>query len=133
MTLTDNLPSCYEFDNTSYPTKCFVVPLKADGSFAVDEYGMVTGTGATIKTTANGDSVSWDVSSVTGTGVTEGKLEPNYAIVVQFATTVKDGQEKEGVITNTGYATIDQPQKIRLPAKSRTTRSGAMQTTISLA
>ena len=109
VTLTDNLPSCYEFDNTSYPTKCFVVPLKADGSFAVDEYGMVTGTGATIKTTANGDSVSWDVSSVTGTGVTEGKLEPNYAIVVQFATTVKDGQEKEGVITNTGYATIDQP------------------------
>ena len=109
VTLTDNLPSCYEFDNTSYPTKYFVVPLKADGSFAVDEYGMVTGTGATIKTTANGDSVSWDVSSVTGTGVTEGKLEPNYAIVVQFATTVKDGQEKEGVITNTGYATIDQP------------------------
>ena len=109
VTLTDNLPSCYEFDNTSYPTKCFVVPLKADGSFAVDKYGMVTGTGAAIKTTANGDSVSWDVSSVTGTGVTEGKLEPNYAIVVQFATTVKDGQEKEGVITNTGYATIDQP------------------------
>ena len=109
VTLTDNLPSCYEFDNTSYPTKCFVVPLKADGSFAVDKYGMVSGTGATIKTTANGDSVSWDVSSVTGTGVTEGKLEPNYAIVVQFATTVKDGQEKEGVITNTGYATIDQP------------------------
>ena len=110
VTLTDNLPSCYEFDNTSYPTKCFVVPLKADGSFAVDKYGMVTGNdGATIKTTANGDSVSWDVSSVTGTGVTEGKLEPNYAIVVQFATTVKDGQEKEGVITNTGYATIDQP------------------------
>ena len=109
VTLTDNLPSCYEFDNASYPTKCFVVPLKADGSFAVDKYGMVTGTGAAIKTTANGDSVSWDVSSVTGTGVTEGKLEPNYAIVVQFATTVKDGQEKEGVITNTGYATIDQP------------------------
>ena len=109
VTLTDNLPNCYEFDNTSYPTKCFVVPLKADGSFAVDKDGMVTGTGATIKTTANGDSVSWDVSSVTGTGVTEGKLEPNYAIVVQFATTVKDGQEKEGVITNTGYATIDQP------------------------
>ena len=109
VTLTDNLPSCYEFDNTSYPTKCFVVPLKADGSFAVDKYGMVTGTGAAIKTTANGDSVSWDVSGVTGTGVTEGKLEPNYAIVVQFATTVKDGQEKEGVITNTGYATIDQP------------------------
>ena len=109
VTLTDNLPSCYEFDNTSYPTKCFVVPLKADGSFAVDKDGMVTGTGAAIKTTANGDSVSWDVSSVTGTGVTEGKLEPNYAIVVQFATTVKDGQEKEGVITNTGYATIDQP------------------------
>ena len=109
VTLTDNLPSCYEFDNTSYPTKCFVVPLKADGSFAVDKYGMVSGNGATIKTTANGDSVSWDVSSVTGTGVTEGKLEPNYAIVVQFATTVKDGQEKEGVITNTGYATIDQP------------------------
>ena len=109
VTLTDNLPSCYEFDSTSYPTKYFVVPLKADGSFAVDKYGMVTGTGATIKTTANGDSVSWDVSSVTGTGVTEGKLEPNYAIVVQFATTVKDGQEKEGVITNTGYATIDQP------------------------
>ena len=76
VTLTDNLPSCYEFDNTSYPTKCFVVPLKADGSFAVDKYGMVTGNdGATIKTTANGDSVSWDVSSVTGTGVTEGKLE----------------------------------------------------------
>ena len=109
VTLTDNLPSCYEFDNTSYPTKCFVVPLKADGSFAVDKYGMVSGNGATIKTTANGDSVSWDVSSVTGTGVTEGKLEPNYAIVIQFATTVKDGQEKEGVITNTGYATIDQP------------------------
>ena len=109
VTLTDNLPNCYEFDNTSYPTKCFVVPLKADGSFAVDKDGMVTGTGAAIKTTANGDSVSWDVSSVTGTGVTEGKLEPNYAIVVQFATTVKDGQEKEGVITNTGYATIDQP------------------------
>ena len=109
VTLTDNLSSCYEFDNTSYPTKCFVVPLKADGSFAVDKYGMVSGNGATIKTTANGDSVSWDVSSVTGTGVTEGKLEPNYAIVVQFATTVKDGQEKEGVITNTGYATIDQP------------------------
>ena len=109
VTLTDNLPSCYEFDNTSYPTKCFVVPLKADGSFAVDKYGMVSGNGAAIKTTANGDSVSWDVSGVTGTGVTEGKLEPNYAIVVQFATTVKDGQEKEGVITNTGYATIDQP------------------------
>ena len=109
VTLTDNLPSCYEFDNTSYPTKYFVVPLNADGSFAVDKYGMVTGTGATIKTTANGDSVSWDVSSVTGTGVTEGKLEPNYAIVVQFATTVKDGQEKEGVITNTGYAEVTQP------------------------
>ncbi|WP_294582417.1 SpaA isopeptide-forming pilin-related protein [uncultured Ruminococcus sp.] len=110
VTLTDNLPSCYEFDNTSYPTKYFVVPLKADGSFAVDKYGMVTGNdGAAIKTTANGDSVSWDVSSVTGTGVTEGKLEPNYAIVVQFATTVKDGQEKEGVITNTGYAEVKQP------------------------
>jgi len=109
VTLTDNLPSCYEFDNTSYPTKYFVVPLKADGSFAVDKYGMVTGTGKAINTTANGDSVSWDVSSVTGTGVTEGKLEPNYAIVVQFATTVKDGQEKEGVITNTGYAEVTQP------------------------
>ncbi|WP_298701921.1 SpaA isopeptide-forming pilin-related protein, partial [uncultured Ruminococcus sp.] len=109
VTLTDNLPGCYEFDNTSYPTKYFVVPLKADGSFDVDQYGMVTGTGHAIQTAVNGDSVSWDVSGVTGTGVTEGKLEPNYAIVVQFATTVKDGQEKEGVITNTGYATIDQP------------------------
>ena len=109
VTLTDNLPSCYEFDNTSYTAKYFVVPLKADGSFDVDKYGMVTGTGKAINTTANGDSVSWDVSSVTGTGVTEGKLEPNYAIVVQFATTVKDGQEKEGVITNTGYAEVTQP------------------------
>ena len=109
VTLTDNLPSCYEFDNTSYTAKYFVVPLKADGSFDVDKFGMVTGTGAAINTTANGDSVSWDVSSVTGTGVTEGKLEPNYAIVVQFATTVKDGQEKEGVITNTGYAEVTQP------------------------
>ena len=109
VTLTDNLPGCYEFDNTSYPTKYFVVPLKADGSFAVDKYGMVTGNGHAIQTTVNGDSVSWDVSSVTGTGVTEGKLEPNYAIVVQFATTVKDGQEKEGVITNTGYAEVTQP------------------------
>ena len=109
VTLTDNLPGCYEFDNTSYPTKYFVVPLKADGSFAVNEYGMVTVTGHAIQTAVNGDSVSWDVSSVTGTGVTEGKLEPNYAIVVQFATTVKDGQEKEGVITNTGYAEVTQP------------------------
>ena len=36
-------------------------------------------------------------------------LAPNKCIVFQFTTTVKDGQEKEGVITNTGYASVTQP------------------------
>ena len=108
VTLTDNLPGSYQYDSSSFPAKYFVVKLDADGKFATDaSTGLVTGSGTAINPAASGSSVVWDLSGATGTGISGGKLEPNYAIVVQFATVVKAGQEKEGVITNTGYASTN--------------------------
>ena len=115
VTLTDNLPGSYQYDSSSFPAKYFVVKLDADGKFATDaSTGLVTGSGTAINPAASGSSVVWDLSGATGTGISGGKLEPNYAIVVQFATVVKAGQEKEGVITNTAT-----PPQTRLSRRQR--------------
>lgn len=135
VTLTDNLPGSYQYDSSSFPAKYFVVKLDADGKFATDaSTGLVTGSGTAINPAASGSSVVWDLSGATGTGISGGKLEPNYAIVVQFATVVKAGQEKEGVITNTATPpqTRPIPQTAWLPVRKRAPRSGTMPTITSL-
>ena len=137
VTLTDNLPATYQFSNETGLQMTYQVldlTYNSDGSstFQVnDKTGLLEG-GTKVPDTAYKIDGSILIISVDKLAA---KLEKNKCIVFQFTTTVKDGQESEGVITNTGYATLTSrsPQKIRLPAKSRTTRSGAMQTTISLA
>ena len=114
VTLTDNLPATYQFNNgTGLKMTYQVLNLthNGDGSstFETDTNGLLK----------NGTPVSENdgVYEIKDNGTKlvihadklATKLEKNKCIVFQFATTVKDGQESEGVITNTGYATIDQP------------------------
>ena len=115
VTLTDNLPATYQFNNgTGLKMTYQVLDLNYDdtekaSTFETDANGLLK----------NGTPVSENdgVYEIKDNGTKlvihadklATKLEKNKCIVFQFATTVKDGQESEGVITNTGYATIDQP------------------------
>ena len=111
VTLTDNLPATYQFNNgTGLQMTYQVLNLthNGDGSstFQVnDKTGLLEG-GTKVPDTAYKIDGSKLIISVDKLAA---KLEKNKCIVFQFTTTVKDGQESEGVITNTGYATIDQP------------------------
>ena len=111
VTLTDNLPATYQFSNeTGLQMTYQVLDLthNGDGSstFQVnDKTGLLEG-GTKVPDTAYKIDGSKLIISVDKLAA---KLAKNKCIVFQFATTVKDGQESEGVITNTGYATIDQP------------------------
>ena len=110
VTLTDNLPATYQFNNgTGLKMTYQVLDLthNGDGSstFATDTNGLLKN-GTPVPDGAckfDGSKLIISVDKLAA------KLEKNKCIVFQFATTVKDGQESEGVITNTGYATIDQP------------------------
>ena len=110
VTLTDNLPATYQFSNeTGLQMTYQVLDLthNGDGSstFTTDTNGLLKN-GTPVPDGAckfDGSKLIISVDKLAA------KLEKNKCIVFQFATTVKDGQEKEGVITNTGYATIDQP------------------------
>ncbi|WP_455254240.1 SpaA isopeptide-forming pilin-related protein [Ruminococcus sp.] len=115
VTLTDNLPATYQFNNgTGLKMTYQVLDLNYDdtekaSTFETDANGLLK----------NGTPISENdgVYEIKDNGTKlvihadklAAKLEKNKCIVFQFATTVKDGQESEGVITNTGYATIDQP------------------------
>ncbi|WP_302339999.1 collagen binding domain-containing protein, partial [uncultured Ruminococcus sp.] len=110
VTLTDNLPATYQFSNETGLQMTYQVldlTYNSDGSstFETDANGLLK----------NGTPVPSDAYKPDGSKLIisvdklADKLEKNKCIVFQFATTVKDGQESEGVITNTGYATIDQP------------------------
>ena len=110
VTLTDNLPATYQFSNeTGLQMTYQVLDLthNGDGSstFTTDTNGLLKN-GTPVPDGAckfDGSKLIISVDKLAA------KLEKNKCIVFQFATTVKDGQESEGVITNTGYATIDQP------------------------
>ena len=115
VTLTDNLPATYQFSNkTGLKMTYQVLDLNYDdtekaSTFETDANGLLK----------NGTPISENdgVYEIKDNGTKlvihadklAAKLEKNKCIVFQFTTTVKDGQESEGVITNTGYATIDQP------------------------
>ena len=111
VTLTDNLPATYQFSNETGLQMTYQVldlTYNRDGSstFETDTNGLLK----------NGTPVPSDAYKIDGTKLIisvdklgKTTLAKNKCIVFQFATTVKDGQESEGVITNTGYATIDQP------------------------
>ena len=114
VTLTDNLPATYQFSNeTGLKMTYQVLNLthNGDGSstFTTNANGLLeNGTPVpedkgVYEIKDNGTKLVIHVDKLAD------KLEKNKCIVFQFATTVKDGQESEGVITNTGYATIDQP------------------------
>ena len=111
VTLTDNLPATYQFSNETGLQMTYQVldlTYNSDGSstFQVnDKTGLLEG-GTKVPDTAYKIDGSKLIISVDKLAA---KLEKNKCIVFQFTTTVKDGQESEGVITNTGYATIDQP------------------------
>ena len=115
VTLTDNLPATYQFSNeTGLQMTYQVLDLthNGDGSstFETDTNGLLkNGTpvfenDGVYEIKDNGTKLVIHADKLGKT-----TLEKNKCIVFQFATTVKDGQESEGVITNTGYATIDQP------------------------
>ena len=115
VTLTDNLPATYQFRNeTGLKMTYQVLDLNYDdtekaSTFETDANGLLK----------NGTPISENdgVYEIKDNGTKlvihadklAAKLAKNKCFVFQFATTVKDGQESEGVITNTGYATIDQP------------------------
>ena len=114
VTLTDNLPATYQFNNeTGLKMTYQVLNLthNGDGSstFTTNANGLLeNGTPVpedkgVYEIKDNGTKLVIHVDKLAT------KLEKNKCIVFQFTTTVKDGQESEGVITNTGYATIDQP------------------------
>ena len=111
VTLTDNLPATYQFSNkTGLQMTYQVLDLtynSDDGSstFETDANGLLKN-GTPVPSDAYKPDGSKLIISVDKLAT---KLEKNKCIVFQFATTVKDGQESEGVITNTGYATVDQP------------------------
>ena len=115
VTLTDNLPATYQFNNgTGLQMTYQVLDLthNGDGSstFETDTNGLlkngtpVSENDGVYEIKDNGTKLVIHADKLGKT-----TLAPNKCIVFQFATTVKDGQESEGVITNTGYATIDQP------------------------
>ena len=111
VTLTDNLPATYQFNNeTGLQMTYQVLDLthNGDGSstFETDTNGLLKN-GTPVPDGACKFDGSKLIISVDKLGKTT--LAPNKCIVFQFTTTVKDGQESEGVITNTGYATINQP------------------------
>ena len=112
VTLTDNLPATYQFSNETGLQMTYQVldlTYNSDGSstFQVNDKTGLLESGTPVPR----DAYKIDGSKLIIYADKLGKatLAPNKCIVFQFTTTVKDGQEKEGVITNTGYATIDQP------------------------
>ena len=111
VTLTDNLPATYQFSNETGLKMTYQV---LDLTYNSDD-GSSTFTTNAKGLLKNGTPVPSDAYKIDGSKLIisvdklEAKLAKNKCIVFQFATTVKDGQESEGVITNTGYATIDQP------------------------
>lgn len=112
VTLTDNLPPTYQFSNETGLQMTYqelTLTHNSDGSStfkANDKTGLLE----------SGTPVPRDAYKIDGSKLIiyadklgKATLAPNKCIVFQFTTTVKDGQEKEGVITNTGYASVTQP------------------------
>ena len=112
VTLTDNLPPTYQFSNETGLQMTYqelTLTHNSDGSStfkANDKTGLLE----------SGTPVPRDAYKIDGSKLIiyadklgKATLAPNKCLVFQFTTTVKDGQEKEGVITNTGYASVTQP------------------------
>lgn len=112
VTLTDNLPPTYQFSNETGLQMTYqelTLTHNSDGSStfkANDKTGLLE----------SGTPVPRDAYKIDGSKLIiyadklgKATLAPNKCIVFQFTTTVKDGQEKEGVITNIGYASVTQP------------------------
>ena len=95
--VTDTLPSSYSYDagTTGYNPSINIYTIGEDGL-----PGTVKRSVGWVSPTSEGKNYTWDFTGDTY------KLAPNECLVIEFAT-VAD-VEKEGVITNTGYATIQQ-------------------------
>lgn len=100
-TVTDTLPDLYSYDAehiTGYLCKIMICNIGADGK--PDDTKIIK-TLDYVEPTANGKNYTWDFSDE------KYALAPNQCIVIEFDT-IAD-VDVEGVITNTGYAKIDQP------------------------
>ena len=99
--VTDTLPDSYSYDAdkiTNYPCSIKICGIGADGK--PDDKNVIK-TLDYIEPTANGKNYTWNFSDEKYT------LEPNQCLVIEFATIADVAVE--GVVTNTGYAKIDQP------------------------
>ncbi|MDD6085271.1 MAG: hypothetical protein PUB76_04770 [Oscillospiraceae bacterium] len=98
VTITDNFPSTYEFDNvTGFEWNAYYVSLNADGTYDTESTGLVK----------NGTSIKSDVSTSDGkTFLINKDIEENHAVVIQFSTVATE--ETSGVITNTGTARFNE-------------------------
>ena len=101
VTITDNFPSTYEFDNvTGFEWNAYYVSLNADGTYDTDATGLVK----------NGTSIKSYVSTSDGkTFLINKDIEENHAVVIQFSTVATE--ETSGVITNTGTAKFNEEVK----------------------
>jgi len=117
-TITDTLPNNYQYDRTTGFTARAVKYTYTQTGYSVDPTtglptdvvdsttGLLTG-GAevalpkgTYDPTTN--TITWELNG------DDFALGTNDLLVIEFSTVVKEGMEKDGTITNTGYATFDQ-------------------------
>ena len=113
VTLTDNLPATYQFNNgtglkMTYQVLDLTYNSEGGSTFETDANGLLLKSSLVHEVPDTAYKIDGSKLIIYADKLAT-KLEKNKCIVVQFATTVKDGQEKEGVITNTGYAEVTQP------------------------
>ncbi|HBN10837.1 MAG TPA: hypothetical protein DD392_02520, partial [Ruminococcus sp.] len=95
--ITDTLPSNYSYDDvTGYPVNAWICDFNENGG-----YNTQSGTKVDVPNPVkSGNTVTW---SFTGDNY---KLAPGKCLVLEFSTVSKT--DLEGVITNSGYAEINQ-------------------------
>ncbi|HCR73817.1 MAG TPA: hypothetical protein DIW26_05365, partial [Ruminococcus sp.] len=95
--MTDTLPSNYSYDDvTGYPVNAWICDFNENGG-----YNTQSGTKVDVPNPVkSGNTVTW---SFTGDNY---KLAPGKCLVLEFSTVSKT--DLEGVITNSGYAEINQ-------------------------
>ncbi|MGN1223472.1 MAG: prealbumin-like fold domain-containing protein, partial [Ruminococcus sp.] len=112
-TITDTLPNNYQYDRstTGFTVKAFkyTYDTNTQTGYSVDSTtGLLPETGGTKVTLPEGiydattNTITWELNGE------DFALETNELLVIEFSTVVKENMEKEGTITNTGYATFDQ-------------------------
>ncbi|HAE52072.1 MAG TPA: hypothetical protein DCG30_02305, partial [Ruminococcus sp.] len=104
--ITDILPGVYKFGAVIGAGK---VSIKSDGTYLTagetqGEYQDLYTGDESLSGSASATESGKNVEFVIPDGV---ELNPNEAYVIRFYTSIIDGLEKEGVITNTGYLTDD--------------------------